>query len=477
MAYSKERPMKNAALAILSLALAAAVAFGIVSRKNLTETRDSLKTERASRLSTARDLESAREDSDRSVRELRRELDRLQAELSRAEPAESEAHGRLESLEKRYQEQTALLRGAIDSLKVQRDEVVAEISATRLECDSKSAKLEDALRRAAKEADRLREAPALLTAEVEEKEKACSTLATLLKEEQAKSGMLAEQYGALEKNVGLLAEELEAKEEAHRILESQIKEERRKSGIIMEEYALMDQTYIALKEELAERKEAFSALSEDRERCEVQVLQFKNELREALGSLGRLEEKIMDTSSTMEDLRHETRELRNKAQQKEREVEIVRSTYETLVTDLRRELERREVRIERIKDMIALEVVDNILFPPGRAAITPEGESVLRKVGDGLKTIKDRPVRVVGHTDNIPIKAEYRSIYPTNWELSAARACSVVRFFQHRTGLPPSRLEPIGRSLYEPASENDTPEGRALNRRVTIIIGPKLDLP
>jgi chemotaxis protein MotB len=403
--------MKNAALTILSLALAAAVAFGIVSRKNLAETREALETERTSRLSITKDLESTREHFGKSARE----IDRLQAELSRVVETEAATHEQLESIAKlavseraSMAEEAARLKEKLESADARCEALDHEMELLRRHCENRVRKL---------------------TEEIED----------LLENERAKSSMLSDKCVSLEKNVELLEKQAEAKEKAYRLLESQIEEERK--------------------------------------RCEMQVQQLKNELRETLGSLGRLEEKIMDTSSTMEDLRHEAQELRKRAQRKDRELEAVRSTYETLVTDLRLELERREVRIEQIRDMISLEVVDSILFPPGRAAITPEGESVLQKVGDVLKTIKDRPVRVVGHTDNIPIKAEYRSIYPTNWELSAARACSVVRFFQHRIGLPPSRLEPVGRSFYEPVADNDTPEGRALNRRVMIIIGPRLDIP
>lgn len=145
--------MKNAALTILSLALAAAVVFGVVSRKNLVETKDSLQTERASRLAIEKDLESTRKDFDESASEMRW----LQAELSRVEETEAAMHGQLGSLEKPYQEQTALLRDEVDSMKAQRDEMEAEISAIHLECDSKTAMLEASLRSSTEEIASTRE--------------------------------------------------------------------------------------------------------------------------------------------------------------------------------------------------------------------------------------------------------------------------------------------------------------------------------
>lgn len=536
--------MKNATLTVLAVALAAALAFGVVTRKNLSETKDSLERERVSSLSIARDLESTLEDSESRAGE----VERLETELSHAEAAKAEAQERLESIENQYRERTTGLRDEIDSLKAQRDEMEARISAMRLECKAKSAALEDALRLRTEETDSLmvalaqaqREAAGIQTRAVSEKaaiaeesarlqeelesaearsetlelemeglRQLCETRVRELNEEIAvKDGEIARLGNALagaelassrlEEKISSSAEiwetrleemkeemaRLSASEQEKSNLEALLEEERTKFRMLADECGSLEKTVLLLQkdleakeEELAESREAFSALARDRERSERRAMELENDLREALGSLGRLEETIMDASSTMEDLRRQTLELRKTAQQKEHEIETVRSTYESLVTDLRRELERKEVRIERIKDMISLEVVDSILFPPGSATITPEGQNVLLKVGDVLKTIKDRPVRVVGHTDNVPIRIDYRSLYPTNWELSAARACSVVRYFQHRIGLPPSRLEPVGRSFYEPVAANDTPEGRALNRRVTIVIGPKVEMP
>ena len=120
-----------------------------------------------------------------------------------------------------------------------------------------------------------------------------------------------------------------------------------------------------------------------------------------------------------------------------------------------------------------MELVDRILFKTGKATITSEGAKVLRKVGKTLKNVKDKKIRVVGHTDNVKIISKNRYYkYPSNWELSAARAARVIRFFQHKVGLDPTKMEAVGRSFYDPIASNDTPEGRAQNRRVNIIIAP-----
>jgi len=75
----------------------------------------------------------------------------------------------------------------------------------------------------------------------------------------------------------------------------------------------------------------------------------------------------------------------------------------------------------------------------------------------------------VGHTDNVPLAKSLQAVFPTNWELSVARATNVVRFLQE-VGIPPERMMASGRSEYDPVAPNDTPEGRQKNRRIEIML-------
>ena len=152
----------------------------------------------------------------------------------------------------------------------------------------------------------------------------------------------------------------------------------------------------------------------------------------------------------------------------------MKSTYEALVSDLRKQMENQEVTIRTFEKKISLTFVDRILFELGKADITFEGKQILKKVGDILKFVQGRQIRVIGHTDNIPITSAFQYKFPSNWELSAARAAAVVRYFQNDAGLDPGMLEVVGHSFYEPVASNETLEGRAQNRRVNIIIAPKL---
>lgn len=114
---------------------------------------------------------------------------------------------------------------------------------------------------------------------------------------------------------------------------------------------------------------------------------------------------------------------------------------------------------------VEVEIRTDILFPSGVATLSPDAGKVLQQLAETLKPFPN-PIRVEGHTDNRPIST---SAFPSNWELSSARAASVVHLFT-KTGLAPARLAVIGLGEYRPAQSNNTPEGRNANRRVLLVI-------
>jgi len=160
----------------------------------------------------------------------------------------------------------------------------------------------------------------------------------------------------------------------------------------------------------------------------------------------------------------------------EGQMKQMKSTYETLVSDLKEQIQKQEVTIKDFQESLSLTFIDRILFEFGKASLTPEGNKVLKKVGDVLKNIKGKKIRVTGHTDNVPIRPDYEYKFPTNWELSAARAATVVRYFQEKASLDPKDMEAVGRSFYQPIAGNETKEGRAQNRRVEILIAPQMEI-
>ena len=123
------------------------------------------------------------------------------------------------------------------------------------------------------------------------------------------------------------------------------------------------------------------------------------------------------------------------------------------------------VFVRRKATLIEVEIRTDILFPSGSATLSPSAIPIIERLALVLQPFEN-PIRVEGHTDNRPISTV---AFPSNWELSAARAASVVRLFA-KAGVDPVRLSVIGDAEFSPVQPNTTPEGRNANRRVVIVI-------
>jgi len=160
------------------------------------------------------------------------------------------------------------------------------------------------------------------------------------------------------------------------------------------------------------------------------------------------------------------------SRQKEAEIAQLRGTYDQLVQGMQAEIAAGQVQITRLADRLSVSMVDKILFPSGEADITTAGLRVLHRVGNVLKNTQNKIIRVEGHTDNVVISGRLRSTFPTNWELSTARASNVVRFLQDSVGIDPAHLQAVGLSQYHPVASNSTAQGRSQNRRIEIALLP-----
>lgn len=153
------------------------------------------------------------------------------------------------------------------------------------------------------------------------------------------------------------------------------------------------------------------------------------------------------------------------------------------LAEARRENERLAARLEEIgqdklstellRDRLTITMVDRVLFESGSDRISPEGMEVLYKVSAVLRDARDKRIVVSGHTDNIQIGPSLRSRFKTNWELSTARATSVVRYLVDHANIAPHSLTAVGHAYTKPVADNDSEQGRSQNRRIEIILYPK----
>jgi chemotaxis protein MotB len=214
----------------------------------------------------------------------------------------------------------------------------------------------------------------------------------------------------------------------------------------------------------------FEKLQADKNQ-EIDTLQkqragLEQQTRELQSQRKTLEEQRALLERQQGDLRGELSTLAQQKAQLEAANQQSKSQYDGLVRNLTEEVKKGQLQVRQYKDMLTVEVAEQLFFDSGRAALKDSGKAVLGKVGEALKGYEDKIIRVVGHTDNVPIAT---SQFPSNWELSAARATTVVRFLQ-ASGIPPERMTASGRGEYSPIAPNDDADGRRKNRRIEITL-------
>lgn len=189
-----------------------------------------------------------------------------------------------------------------------------------------------------------------------------------------------------------------------------------------------------------------------------------------------LKAELGQKSSESDYLKREVDRLKLKtgelSTEKEQEIANVKETYESLIQEMKKEIEMGDIKITQAVDRLSVNLVEKILFASGESELKPEGLKIIKRVGDILKNVADKQVRVEGHTDNVQIGAKIKKKYATNWELSTARATNVVRYLIEKVGVDRRQISAAGFAENKPVASNDTPEGKALNRRIDIVLLP-----
>lgn len=157
---------------------------------------------------------------------------------------------------------------------------------------------------------------------------------------------------------------------------------------------------------------------------------------------------------------------------------VFQSTYDNMLqqqeaieASLRQEIAADQVKIEQLENGIKVSMSAELLYREGGVELSPSGQAALNKVAPTLAD-QTLEVDVTGNTDNMPIGPVLADRYPSNWELAGARAALVVRHLQAQ-GVGPGQMRAISAGQYHPVASNDTPQGRAQNRRTEIVLRPR----
>jgi len=155
--------------------------------------------------------------------------------------------------------------------------------------------------------------------------------------------------------------------------------------------------------------------------------------------------------------------------QQVQQLSYLNNTYQQLNQALEAEVAADQVQIQQLQDELQVTMVNSILFPEGGWELSHSGRQNLNKIVPALQQVPGKYIVIQGFTDNLGILEPLASRFPTNWDLAAGRAISVVRYLQEQ-GIDPNYLAAVSFGQYHPVADNSTPEGRAQNRRINITI-------
>jgi chemotaxis protein MotB len=201
------------------------------------------------------------------------------------------------------------------------------------------------------------------------------------------------------------------------------------------------------------------------------VASLKSTANEKNQMITNLSQKINDLEKENAKFREDIANIRKA---KEEEVKKVSSTLEEMTERMKEQIAKGDLTIRELRGKLTVDMKASVLFDSGKADVKPDGIAVLNKMIDTFKSLTGKVIRIEGHTDNNRITGLLTLKYPTNWELSAARAINVTRYLQAQ-GVDPHMLSAVAFGEYQPKPEanNATEDGRASNRRIEIILVAK----
>ncbi len=188
--------------------------------------------------------------------------------------------------------------------------------------------------------------------------------------------------------------------------------------------------------------------------------------------LGKSQSVIRQKDIAIGELRRDLGLTQALIREKNNTISELDNTRREIETSLKEQIAQKDVKIEEIEGKLRVTFIDKILFDSGSTRIKERGREVLLTLAKSFGIDTNQTIVVEGHTDNVDIGYPLRQRFPSNWELSTARAASVVRFLQQKAKIKPERLTATGFSYFRPVALNDTEETRSQNRRIEIILVP-----
>ncbi|HXK55299.1 MAG: OmpA family protein [Gammaproteobacteria bacterium] len=429
----------------------------IDTRDRLTEDLDQLQQSKQKINDELTHSLSDKQQLNTSLGELQTSTDRISEQLEQSARAREGLKKRLDLLQSSKEQISSKLESSLAN----EQKLTADLAKNRALRDKISDELKQALttgERLSADLERTRSEKERISSELEasmvERDRLHADLETIkesrAREQQELAALAATQN---ELNRDLLASQAiqeQLKKEVEQKTKSQLKLERQQQAAAQERANLITRL---------EQSNARQKLLQSRIDTASAAIAFKEqEISSTQQTIAALRANYQRVSSDYEDLARRFSEL-----------EMLRSREREQFTELQRELQKRQVQIQHLQDRsTVIQVPAEVLFNISSFNIKRSGKETLKLVAELLNAYPDRLISVEGHSDAVPVGRE--SPFPSNWELSSARAAAAVRFLQHNANVDPRRMVVTGYGSQRPIASNDTAEGRRANRRVEIML-------
>ena len=416
---------------------------------------------------------------------------RLVGELAAAQSALASARSNVESLQGELEGRTNALRDTssrLGSIEKEKHAANSKIGSLRVEKDIANARIATL--------ERENEGANNRIASLEKEKEANNRVALLEKDKNALAASITEARDRgrdLETKVGSLTAQVEGLQNDNRSLLSgtttakdviaklqkragELESESARAADLAQRLNERDQELASLRSAVSDREQLAGKLAaltdeagklaQDRDRWQQQQTQLSGEHQKLLARLQEDADKLKAEEAQKNRLEQEQAA-------KEEEIRRLTKAQADLTKSLQDEIDKGNITIQRVRDRLTINMIDQVLFDSGQAVVKPAGLNVLKQVSDVLKDVPDKKIRIEGHTDNVPIGVKLRDKFATNWELSTTRATSVVRYLLDEGGVNRDMISAAGYADTRPVATNDSDDGKASNRRIEIVLYPK----
>lgn len=220
-----------------------------------------------------------------------------------------------------------------------------------------------------------------------------------------------------------------------------------------------------LSAELTARNAAYTDLDGRHEALKAESATTTDQLRK---DLGKKADELSAKERTLQEREKTLREMQAEIARRD----SITARLNSILRDALLGFQADELTVEVKNGKVYVSMSDKLLFRSGSAGVESKGKEAIVALAKVLEKNPEIDILVEGHTDNVPIKT---AVFKDNWDLSAARASSIVRILSEEYKVEPTRLTAAGRGEFQPRGDNSTADGRASNRRTEIILSPKLD--